>query len=131
MNPKLTKIFSVLLLLCLALFSSGCMFRGTRSYFDVVGPQMMSEFYRGEGIICSKPEPLESADGITVGIGFDFAIFGHSCDGQSRKVLVTRGTGLVDRIESVKLNQIVIVIGTFEGPQQEVLIAREIMIQRR
>jgi hypothetical protein len=74
---------------------------------------------------------LESADGVVIGLGFDFAVFGHSCEDQGRKVLVTEGTGLVERIEGGKVNQIVIVIGTFQGPQQEVLIARDIDIQRR
>ena len=121
----------ILPLLCLALVSSGCMFGGTRSYFDLVGPGMMSEFYRGEGVICTVPEPLESADGIIVGISFDFAVFGHSCEDQARKVLVTSGTGLVEDIERARLNQIAIVIGTFEGSEQQVLVAREIIIQRR
>lgn len=131
MRKKNIERISILPLLALALFSSGCMFRGTRSYFDLVGPEMLSEFYRGEGIVCTAPEPLESADGIVIGSSFEFAVFGHACDGQARKVLVTSGTGLVDRVEIAKLNQIVTVIGFFEGPQQEVLVAREIIIQRR
>ncbi|MEM1182491.1 MAG: hypothetical protein AAGM22_29355 [Acidobacteriota bacterium] len=131
MSKKLRR-FGQILLLCLAgLLLNGCLFRGTRSYFDIVGPRMMSEFYRGEGVICTPPERFENTDSIVVGISFDFAIFGHSCEEQSRKVLVTLGTGLVNRTENAKVNQIVTVIGTFEGPAQEVLIAHDITIQRR
>ena len=92
---------------------------------------MMSEFYRGEGIICTPPEPLESSDGIGIGVSFDFAVIGHSCDEEARTVLVTSGSGLVERVEIAKVNQIVTVIGIFEGSQQEVLIARDVTIQRR
>ena len=131
MKGNFARLALILPILGLSLFQSACLFRGTRSYFDVVGPSMMSEFYRGEGVICTVPERLESADGIVVGTSFDFAVFGHSCDEQARKVLVTSGTGLVERIDMARVNQIVTVIGVFEGPQQEVLIAHEITTQRR
>ena len=131
MKKNIARPALILLLLGLSLLLNGCMFRGTRSYFDLVGPRMMSEFYRGEGVVCSLPERFENTDGIVVGVSFDFAVFGHSCEDQSRKVLVTLGTGLVDRAEAAKMNQIVTVIGTFEGPAQEVLIAQNIIIQRR
>lgn len=130
MKESTIKRASMLSLLGLSLLLSGCMFRGTRSYFDLVGPRMMSEFYRGEGVVCTLPEQFEN-DGVKLGVSFDFAVFGHSCEEQSRKVLVTLGTGLVDRAEIAKVNQIVTVIGTFEGPAQEVLIAQNIIIQRR
>ena len=131
MQGKLARLAWTLPILALSLLQSGCLFHGTRSYFDVVGPSMMSEFYRGEGVICTAPERLESVDGIVIGMSFDFAVFGHSCDEQARKVLVTSGTGLVERIEMGKVNQIVTVVGIFEGPQQEVLIAHKITTQRR
>ncbi|MEM7049066.1 MAG: hypothetical protein AAF604_05380 [Acidobacteriota bacterium] len=131
MKRKGVRLILALPLLVLALLTNGCMFRGTRSLFDLVGPRMMSEFYRGEGIVCTVPEPLESSDGIVIGVSFRFAVIGHSCEEQSRKVLVTEGSGLVRRAEVAKKNQIVTIIGIFNGPQQETLVARDIFIQRR
>lgn len=131
MNQRTTRLARTILFFGLALLLNGCMFKGTRSYFDLVGPRSMSEFYRGEGVVCTLPERFENTDGIVVGVSFDFAVFGHSCEDQARKVLVTVGTGLADRAEAARMNQIVTVIGTFEGPQQEVLIAQNIVFQRR
>ncbi|MCP4658892.1 MAG: hypothetical protein GY856_26065 [bacterium] len=109
------------------------MLTGTGSVFDVVWPGKTDEFYRMEGTVCTGPREITDESGeIVIGMLFSFAKLGDPCETHARSVLVTVGrTKTIERTRRLKINQRVVVTGTLEGPEKEVLLAIKMVPNRR
>lgn len=126
--------YGAILLLALSAFSaSGCMLTGTGSIFDVVWPGKTDEFYRMEGTVCTSPREITNESGeIVVGLLFSFAKLGQPCETHARDVVVSIGrVRAIERTRRLKINQRVVVTGTLEGPEKEVLLAIKMVPNRR
>ncbi len=131
-RPLLRQAKRVLLALTVLPLAGCYYFGGTGSLVDVVWPGMTEEFYRMEGTVCTAPEEVEDAAGIVIAVRFTFAKLGNPCEEEARDVLVSIGRDeAVKRARGLRINQRVSVTGVLEGPHEETLMARKVVVNRR